>query len=199
MTEQPFPETFPWGGATAANQYEGGYLEGHKGLNTSDVLTNGEHLRPRRVYWKNPLTEEEGFEEMGLTEPVNFPEGVIPVLKEGELYPSQEATDFYHHFKEDIALMAEMGFKAFRMSISWSRIFPEGDEEEANEEGLQFYDQVFDELLKYGIEPLVTLSHYEIPLNLAVKYNGWASRKMIDIFEKYAVTVFRRYKGKTNY
>ena len=158
MTGQPFPEKFLWGGATAANQYEGGYLEGHKGLNTSDVLTNGEHLRPRRVYWKNPLTGEEGFEEMGLTEPVNFPEGVIPVLKEGELYPSQEATDFYHHFKEDIALMAEMGFKAFRMSISWSRIFPEGDEEEANEEGLQFYDQVFDELLKYGIEPLVTLS-----------------------------------------
>ena len=199
MKGQPFPETFLWGGATAANQYEGGYLEGYKGLNTSDVLTNGEHLRPRRVYWKNPLTGEEGFEEMGLTEPVNFPEGVIPVLKEGELYPSQEATDFYHHFKEDIALMAEMGFKAFRMSISWSRIFPEGDEEEANEEGLQFYDQVFDELLKYGIEPLVTLSHYEIPLNLAVKYNGWASRKMIDIFEKYAVTVFRRYKGKVKY
>ena len=123
------------------------------------------------MYCKNPLTEEEGFEEMGLTEPVNFPEGVIPVLKEGELYPSQEATDFYHHFKEDIALMAEMGFKAFRMSISWSRISQRAMKRKPMRKGCSFYDQVFDELLKYGIEPLVTLSHYEIPLNLAVKYN----------------------------
>lgn len=199
MSDRAFPEDFLWGGATAANQYEGGYLEGHKGLNTSDVLTNGAHLCPRRVYWRHPQTGEEGYEEMGLTEPMNFPDGVVPILKEGERYPSQEATDFYHHYKEDIALMAEMGFKAFRMSINWSRIFPNGDEEEPNEEGLKFYDQIFDELRKYKIEPLVTLSHYEIPLHLAVAYNGWTDRRLVDFFERYAVTVFRRYRGKVKY
>jgi len=97
---------------------------------------------------------------------------------------SHVATDFYHHFKEDIALFAEMGFKCFRMSINWSRIFPNGDDETPNEEGLQFYDDVFDECLKYGIEPVVTMNHFDIPLHLAEAYDGWASRKVIEFFLK---------------
>ncbi|MEW4353563.1 glycoside hydrolase family 1 protein [Streptococcus pneumoniae] len=110
-----------------------------------------------------------------------------------------EGIDFYHRYKEDIALMAEMGFKVFRTSISWSRIFPNGDEEQPNEAGLQFYDDLFDELHKHGIEPLVTLSHYETPLYLAKNYHGWINRDMIGFFEKYARTVFERYKDKVRY
>ncbi|WP_153062686.1 family 1 glycosylhydrolase, partial [Lysinibacillus fusiformis] len=104
-----------------------------------------------------------------------------------------------HRYQEDIALFAEMGFKTFRMSISWPRIFPTGEESQPNEEGLAFYDKVFDELEKYGIEPLVTLSHYEIPLNLVQKYNGWADRRLVDMFVNYAETVFNRYKDKVKY
>ncbi len=107
--------------------------------------------------------------------------------------------DFYHRYKDDIKLFAEMGFKVFRTSIAWSRIFPNGDDETPNEKGLEFYDNLFDECLKYGIEPLVTISHYEIPLNLAKKYNGWTDRRLVGFFEKYARTIFERYKGKVKY
>lgn len=107
--------------------------------------------------------------------------------------------DHYHHYKEDIRLFAEMGFKVYRFSIAWSRIYPTGEEEEPNEPGLKFYDNVIEECLKYGIEPLITISHYETPLALAEKYNGWASREMIDIFLKYCKTLFERYKGKVKY
>lgn len=110
-----------------------------------------------------------------------------------------EAIDFYHRYKEDIALFAEMGFKVFRTSIAWSRIFPNGDDDQPNEAGLQFYDDLFDELLKYGIEPLVTLSHYETPLHLAKTYNGWTDRRLIGFFERFAQTVMERYKGKVKY
>ena len=110
-----------------------------------------------------------------------IPEGAIPTVLEGEYYPSHTATDFYHHFKEDIALMGEMGFKTFRMSMNWARIFPNGDDEQPNEEGLKFYDEVFDECKKYGIEPLVTLSHYETPIGLTIKYGGWKDRRCIDL------------------
>ncbi|MDO4814969.1 MAG: glycoside hydrolase family 1 protein, partial [Gemella sp.] len=107
--------------------------------------------------------------------------------------------DFYNRYKEDIKLFAEMGYKTFRLSIAWTRIFPKGDELEPNEAGLKFYDDLFDELAKYGIEPLVTLSHYETPLHLAREYNGWANRKLIDFYERYARTVFTRYKDKVKY
>ena len=110
-----------------------------------------------------------------------------------------EGIDLYHHYKEDIALFAEMGFKVYRMSIAWSRIFPNGDDEKPNEKGLEFYDNVFDECKKYGIEPLVTLSHYETPYHLAKKYDGWKSRDLIGFYEKYVRTVFTRYKGKVHY
>lgn len=194
-----FPKTFLWGGATAANQFEGGYLEGGKGLSTADVMTSGSHTEPRRITWLNPETKETGSGTMQFGSNTTIPEGTIPAVLEGEYYPSHQATDFYHHYEEDIALMGEMGFKTFRMSLNWARIFPNGDDATPNEEGLSFYDKVFDECLKYGIKPLVTLSHYETPLNLVIKYGGWTNRKCIDFFETYAKTVIKRYEGKVKY
>lgn len=194
-----FPAGFLWGGATAANQYEGAYLEDGKGINTSDVLTNGSHTSPRRVTWIIPETGETGSTKQAMGKDMIFPKGAVPAVLEGEYYPSHTGTDFYHHYKEDIALMAEMGFKVFRLSINWARIFPNGDDNEPNEKGLAFYDRVFDECKKYQIEPLVTLSHYETPLNLVITYGGWKNRKCIDFFEKYAKTVFQRYNGKVKY
>ena len=120
-------------------------------------------------------------------------------IKAGVYYPSHNATDFYHHVREDIALMAEMGFKCYRMSIAWSRIFPNGDDAEPNEAGLKFYDEVFDECRKYNIEPIVTLHHFELPLALVKKYGGWRSRRLIDLAVRYARTVFTRYRGKVRY
>ena len=167
-----FPKEFLWGGATAANQFEGGWNEDGKGESTADHLTLGSRSKPRE-----------------------YTETIEP----GRVYPSHRASDFYHHWKEDIALMGEMGFKTFRMSMNWARIFPNGDDERPNEEGLKFYDEVFDECKKYGIEPLVTLSHYETPIGLTIKYGGWKDRRCIDFFEKYAKTVIERYIGKVKY
>ena len=110
-----------------------------------------------------------------------------------------EAIDFYHRYPQDIKMFAEMGFKVFRTSIAWSRIFPNGDEDQPNEAGVEFYDRVFEECRKYGIEPLVTLSHYETPLYLAETYNGWTDRRMIGFYERYVRTVFKRYRGKVKY
>ncbi|MGJ7912995.1 glycoside hydrolase family 1 protein [Neobacillus sp. LXY-1] len=186
MGKNRFPEGFLWGGATAANQLEGAYNEGGKGLSIFDMVT----FVPK---------EERGNEgiEMDVTSEIELEE--LLAGKKGDNFPKRRGIDFYHRYKEDIALFAEMGFKTFRMSISWPRIFPNGDDLEPNEEGLAFYDRVFDELLKYGIEPLVTLSHYEIPLHLVRKYNGWADRRLVDFFVHYAETVFKRYKGKVKY
>ncbi|MBU8917849.1 glycoside hydrolase family 1 protein [Bacillus sp. FJAT-29953] len=175
--QQRFPEGFLWGGATAANQIEGGFREGNKGLNISDVLPGG---KERLKILMSP-----GF---------NF-----EIDNEKYRYPNHEAIDFYHRYKEDIALFAEMGFKVFRMSIAWTRIFPNGDELEPNEEGLAFYDRVFDELHKYGIEPVVTISHYEMPLHLVKEYGGWRSRQVVTFFERYATSIFNRYKDKVKY
>ncbi|MDV7719665.1 family 1 glycosylhydrolase [Pediococcus ethanolidurans] len=194
-----FKNGFLWGGATAANQVEGAYNEDGKGLSTADVITAGTYETPRHITWRNPKTGETGYSEMTIGGTRVAPKGAQPAILEGEYYPSHIASDFYHHYKEDIALMAEMGFKTYRMSINWSRIFPNGDDSEPNEAGLEFYDHVFDELNKNGIEPLVTLSHYETPLNLAIQYNGWASRKLIDFYVNYAKTVFNRYNGKVKY
>lgn len=167
-----FPKKFLWGGATAANQYEGAWDVDGKGPSISDMCTNGSHTFPKRV---------------------------TPVFEEGTLYPSREATDFYHHYKEDIALAAEMGFKVFRMSINWTRIYPTGMEESPNEKGLEFYDKVFDELNKYKIKPLVTISHYEIPYGLVETYNGWYGRETINCFMRYVKTIFDRYQNKVKY
>ena len=189
-----FPKNFLWGGATAANQYEGGWQEGGRGIAVHDLLTNGTKDDPRRIYCQNDQGEETTI-QMGEC----IPFGYKGVLKEGYYYPSHQATDFYHHYKEDIALMAEMGFKTYRLSISWTRIFPNGDDDTPNKEGLKFYDNVIDELKKYNIEPLVTILHFDMPLNLAIKYGGWINRKLIDFYLKFAKVLFERWKDKVKY
>ena len=166
------PKNFLWGGAVAAHQLEGAWQEGGRGASVSDVMTGGSYSVARKIT-----------------------DGVI----EGEWYPNHKGIDFYHTYKEDIKLFAELGFKCFRTSISWSRIFPNGDETEPCETGLQFYDDLFDELLKYNIEPVITLSHFEMPYYLAKEYGGWINRKLIDFFVRYAVTVMERYKNKVKY
>ena len=181
-----FPEGFLWGGATAANQFEGGWREGGKGLSVSDVARA--HLDADVTNYKAHNTITTADIERGLKE-----------LDDEVNYPKRHGSDFYHHYKEDIALMAEMGFKVYRMSIAWSRIYPNGDDEYPNEEGLKFYDNVFDELKKYNIEPLVTMSHYEPPLNIVLNYDGWYSREVIDMFTKYVTTICTRYKDKVKY
>ena len=165
---------FLWGGAVAAHQIEGGWQEGGKGISIADVMTAGDNVTgaPRRIT-----------------------DGVI----EGENYPNHEATDFYHHYKEDIKLLAEMGFKAFRTSIAWTRIFPRGDEDTPNEAGLAFYDDLFDECHKYGIEPIVTLSHFELPWTIVKEYDGFKNRQVIDFFVKFAKVCFERYQHKVKY
>ena len=170
------PKDFLWGGATAANQCEGGWQEDGKGIGLIDVLPYG----PDRM-------------------PVAKGEKIMWDCDDEHLYPSHEAIDFYHHYKEDIALFAEMGFKCFRMSLSWTRIYPNGTEDAPNEAGLAFYDDVFEECLKYGIQPVVTLCHFDLPVALLKEFGGWKSRKMIDCYLKYCETVFRRYKDKVKY
>lgn len=193
-----FPENFLWGGATAANQAEGGYASGGRGLALSDCFTDGNRENPRRITVTLPDgTMKEIPKSLKRSEKV--PRGAKGVVKENEYYPSHNAVDFYHHYKEDIALMAEMKFKCFRMSISWSRIFPNGDDETPNEEGLEFYDKVFDELHKYGIEPVVTMCHFDMPVGLAEKYEGWLNRKTIEFFLRYSKTIMERYKDKVKY
>jgi 6-phospho-beta-glucosidase len=173
-----FPKDFLWGGAIAAHQAEGAYREDGKGLSTCDVMHGG----------KGRLAELCDAE--AIRRNIENPRGY---------FPEHRAVDFYHHYKDDIALFAEMGFRVFRTSISWARIFPNGDDPEPNEKGLLFYDALFDECLKHGIEPLVTLSHWEMAINLTRKHNGWAGRELVPLFEKYAKTVFARYKGKVKY
>ncbi|MCY3025275.1 glycoside hydrolase family 1 protein [Aerococcus loyolae] len=188
-----FSDDFLWGGATAANQYEGGYLSGGKGLSLSDVMTGGNQDQPRQVTYK--LSDGSvGYAGRMDSLPLDAKAYVVPE----EYYPSHVATDFYHHWKEDIALFAEMGFKCFRFSFNWSRVCPNGTKE-INEEGLKFYDKVIDELLKYGIEPVVTLNHFDMPAYLADNYDGWSSREVIDFFVFYCQTVFKRYKDKVKY
>lgn len=189
-----FPENFLWGGATAANQYEGGYLSGGKGLATSDFISSGSQTSPRRIAVELP----DGSKKI-LTRFEPIPQGAVPYLDDQLHYPSHVATDFYHHFEEDIELMGEMGFKAFRLSIAWSRIFPNGDESLPNEAGLAFYDKVFDTCAKYDIEPVVTLNHFDLPLHLAQTYEGWLDRRTIGFFKTYCQTVFERYQHKVTY
>lgn len=179
-----FPDNFLWGGATAANQLEGAFLEDGKGWSTADTaLYIGKEARTQMLLGE-PMTRDQV--EFAMKD------------KKGH-YPKRHGIDFYHRYKEDIALMAEMGFKTFRLSISWPRIFPNGNDQEPNEAGLAFYDAVFDECIKHGIEPLVTISHYEFPLHLALTQNGWLSRDTIDHFVRYAETLFNRYKNKVKY
>ena len=171
-----FPQGFLWGGALAANQSEGAYREGGKGLTTVDMIPHG----------ANRLAVKVGKEK-------RFS------LRDDEFYPSHEAIDFYHRYKEDIALMAEMGFTVFRTSIAWSRLYPNGDEPLPNQEGIAFYRAVFEECKKYNIEPLVTLCHFDVPMHLVTEYGSWRNRKMVDFFARYARTCFEEFNGLVKY
>lgn len=180
-----FPAGFLWGGSTAANQIEGAYDEDGKGLSTSDFSRFKSHI----IDGEDNFTFDATYDDlMGRSE-----------VEDGTVFPKRWGIDFYHRYKEDIALLAEMGFTAFRFSISWARIYPTGFEAEPNEQGLAFYDALLDELEKYGIEPVVTISHYEMPIGLSTELNGWLSRKCIDEYLKYAETVFRRYRDRVRY
>ncbi len=167
-----FPKGFLWGGAVAANQCEGAFLDDGKQLSVPDMLLGGD---------------------------VNTPRTFLPKIDDTAFYPSHRAIEFYKHYKEDIALFAEMGWNVFRLSINWGRIYPNGDDAEPNEAGLAFYDSVFDECIKHGMTPLVTLCHYEIPWAIVTKYHGFYSRETIDLFVKYCTTVMNRYKNKVKY
>ncbi|MFL1780881.1 6-phospho-beta-glucosidase [Candidatus Hepatincolaceae symbiont of Richtersius coronifer] len=164
-----FPNNFLWGGAVAANQLEGAYNKDGKGLSTADVLPKG----------------------------IEYPR--VKSLDLNEYYPNHEGIDFYNRYKEDMVLFAEMGFKCLRTSIAWTRIFPKGDEDQPNEKGLEFYDNLFDEMIKHKIEPVITISHYEMPLYLCDKYGGWRDRKLVEFYEKFALTLFKRFKNKVKY
>ena len=171
-----FPEGFLWGGATAANQFEGGFDEGGRGLANVDVIPYGPDRGPAMRGEGTPLEcDDEHY------------------------YPSHEAIDHYHRYREDIALLAEMGFKTYRMSIAWTRIFPKGDELEPNEAGLAFYEGVFRECRARGIEPLVTITHFDLPVHLIREYGGWRSRELIGFYGRLARTLFERYRGLVRY
>ena len=191
-----YTDKFFWGGAIAANQCEGAYLEDGKKLTTCDMVTSGTSNTPRYIYWEKPSTGEKGKTTLFHSK---FPDGSIPVIDNSQYYPSWKGIDFYHTYKKDIALLAEMGLNCFRFSINWSRIYPNGDDKIPNEAGLSYYDAIIDECLKYGMEPFVTLQHYELPLNLTIKYGGWKNRKLIDFFVRYCTTVFKRYNGKVKF
>ncbi|MBM7651964.1 6-phospho-beta-glucosidase [Neobacillus cucumis] len=167
---------FLWGGATAANQAEGGVLEGGRGLSNVDLLPTG------------PDRKKVAAGDLEMLE-----------WKEGYYYPAKEAIDMYNRYMEDIQLFAEMGFKVYRMSLSWSRIFPNGDDLEPNEEGLAFYESIFHELKKHNIEPLVTIAHFDVPVHLIKEYGGWKNRKLVDFYSRYAETILNRYKGLVKY
>ena len=171
-----FNNDFLWGGATAANQCEGGYDVDGRGLANVDVIP----------YGKDRLDVVKGKKKM-----FDF--------DEEHYYPAKLGIDMYHRYKEDIALFAEMGFKTYRMSIAWTRIFPTGEEEIPNEKGLKYYEDVFNECKKYGIEPLVTISHFDCPMHLIKKYGAGRSRKLISFYEKFCRVVFERYKGLVTY
>ncbi|UJF15967.1 family 1 glycosylhydrolase [Jeotgalibaca sp. MA1X17-3] len=190
-----FPNGFLWGGATAANQCEGAWNIGGRGLTKADVITGGSKSEERKITY----IDKDGNPGVLANKRSSIPKGATHAVLDGYYYPSHESVDFYHRYKEDIALLAEMGFKVFRLSISWTRIFPNGDEETANKEGLDFYHKVFEECKKYGIEPLVTLSHFDTPIYLEENYGGWNNRKLITLYERYAETCFKEYKGLVKY
>ncbi len=176
-----FPENFLWGGSFAANQVEGAYNEGGKGLSEVDVFP----MSNRKIGGIFSLPYDQLIENMNDKNDMN--------------YPKRRGIDFYHHYKEDIALFAEMGFKILRFSISWPRIYPNGDDAKPNAEGIAFYRNVINELKKYNIEPMVTMSHFEMPINLALKYNGWTDRRLIEYFLRYANTLFEEFGNDVKY
>lgn len=190
-----FRKDFLWGGATAANQCEGAYNIDGRGLAMTDVTTAGSVSTPRYITYIDKDGKPGKFNFMQ----ERLPKGAKYAVLDGYYYPNHDGIDFYHRYKEDIKLFAEMGFKIFRMSISWSRLYPNGDEEKPNKKGIEFYRNVFLELKKYNIEPLVTIWHFDTPLYLEEKYGGWKNRKLIEFFERFAKTCFKEFKGLVKY
>ena len=178
-----FPADFLWGGAVAANQLEGAYQEGGKGLSVADLNRFRDDIDVKKKSNKELSVKE-------IEEAIHDKTGC---------YPKRWGIDFYHTYKEDLALLAGMGLKSFRTSISWARIFPNGDDAEPSEEGLKFYDDLLNEIIANGMEPLITISHYEMPVNIPLSYNGWYNRKTIDLFTRYCETILKRYKDKVRY
>ena len=192
------PDGFLWGGATADFQCEGGFGEGGRGLLTRDFETDGNQEQPRQITLKMPDGSRTSVNSsFFMCEP--FPEGAVPTIYDDCYYPSHQAVDFYHRWREDIDYMAEMGYGVYRFSITWSRIFPTGDEEAPNEEGLKFYEDVVDYLLSKNIQPLITICHDEVPAYLAEKYNGWEDRHVIDCYLKLCRALFERIGSKCKY
>ena len=181
-----FPDNFLWGGAIAANQAEGAWKDGNKGMSVPDVDWYDPHLKRDD---RRDRDSEMSFVKL---------KHLLSVHDDTQ-FPKRQGIDFYHTFKEDLALMKELGLKCFRTSISWARIFPNGDESEPNEEGLKFYDKLIDEIIQQGMVPIITLFHYEMPLHLVLEYGGWRNKKVIDFFTRYAEVCFHRYKDKVTY
>ena len=190
-----FSKDFYWGGAVAANQCEGAWNVDGRGMARTDVTTGGTVNTPRMV----TFIDKDGQKQKLPSHGFKLPEGAHFAVFDDELYPNHDGIDFYHHYKEDIALLKEMGFKMFRLSISWSRIYPTGEETEPNQAGLDFYRNVFTELRNAGIEPLVSIWHFDTPLALEEKYGDWQDRKYIELYEKYVTTIFKEYKGLVKY
>jgi 6-phospho-beta-glucosidase len=175
-----FPKDFLWGGAIAANQAEGAWREDGKGISVADVNRLKEELPLEKRYNRDLSTED-----------------VRQALADTEAtYPKRFGIDFYRTYKDDLKLLAGTGMNAFRTSINWARIFPNGDDEKPNEAGLKFYDSLIDEIIKNNMRPLITISHYEFPINLALNYNGWYDRRLIEFFTRFCEVVFERYKDK---
>ena len=190
-----FSEDFYWGGAVAAIQCEGAWNVDGRGMTRTDVTTGGTVNTPRMV----TFIDKDGNKQKLPNHGFKLPEGAHFAVFDDELYPNHDGIDFYHHYKEDIALLNEMGFKMFRLSISWSRIYPTGEEDKPNQAGLDFYRNVFTELRNAGIEPLVSIWHFDTPLALEEKYGDWLDRKYISLYEKYVTTIFNEYKGLVKY
>lgn len=196
MTKQ-FPKNFMWGGAIAANQAEGAYNLDGRGLTATDVTTGGSVKMPRYTTYIDKDGKPGKVASMGHNGVI--PEGAKYAVLDTEYYPNHQAVDFYYRYKEDIKLFAEMGYSIFRLSISWARIFPNGDDIRPNQAGLDFYRSVFEECRKYNIEPLVSIWHFDTPLSLEERFGGWTNRKLVDFYVKYAETIFREYKGLVKY
>lgn len=191
-------DDFMWGGATADFQYEGGYREGGRGLSTHDFETAGSYDTPRYITYQMPDGSVRKARS-SFSDPQDLPTEAIPYIAQDQYYPSHQAVDFYHRYQEDIAWMAKAGFNTYRFSICWSRIFPNGDETLPNEAGLQFYDRVLDELAKYGMQPIITIHHDEIPVHLSLAYDGWSNPVLIDYYLRYCQTLFIRYGNRCRY
>ena len=181
-----FPDDFLWGGAIAANQAEGAWQEGGKGLSVPDVD------------WHNPHLGRGGKRDAD-SEMTSTRLNELLAIREDWQFPKRSGIDFYHTYKDDLALMKQLGLKAFRTSINWARIYPNGDDEQPNEEGLQFYDDLIDTIVANGMEPIITLFHYELPLKLVTEYGGWRDKRLIEFYARFARTCFERYRGKVKY